>query len=144
MGPTGDTLTAEAVHADNTVSVSWNEAAGAASYDVTLYNDGVSLETARVGTTSHSFAMPKLGYTVQVIARDADGKILEISAPAAVKDGELTGDVNGDYTADIKDLIRLKKIAAGMAEETPAADIDGSGNIDSADLILLRRLLMGV
>lgn len=144
MARKGEALTADAVHADNTVSVSWNEVEGAEAYDVTLYNDGVSLETARVSTTSHSFAMPKLGYTVQVIARDADGKILETSAPTAVKDGELTGDVNGDYTVDIKDLIRLKKIAAGMSEETPAADMDGSGKIDSADLTLLHKLLLGI
>lgn len=58
------------------------------------------------------------------------------------------GDANGDGNVNITDLIRMKKYAAGSAEYTKAtktaADMDNNGSIDSIDLTIIRKLLLGV
>lgn len=144
MGQKGESLAADAVYKDGAVSVSWAETDGADSYDVTLYSGGTSLVTERISAPEYSFTVPKLDYVIQVIARDADGKILETSAPAAVKDGELAGDANGDYQLNIKDLVAMKKIAAGISENLYNGDMNGDEKVDSADLAMLRKVLMGL
>lgn len=65
-----------------------------------------------------------------------------------VKDFTLTafelGDVNADGEVDIRDLIRLKKLAAkaGEEKESPLADINGDNKFDSVDIAALRKHLM--
>ncbi len=58
------------------------------------------------------------------------------------------GDANGDGNVNITDLIRMKKYAAGSAEYTKsnksASDMDDNGSIDSIDLTIIRKLLLGV
>lgn len=58
---------------------------------------------------------------------------------------EIIGDINSDGYVDIRDLVRLKKILAGlMSDGELKADFDSNGKTDSADLILLKkRLLFG-
>ncbi len=56
------------------------------------------------------------------------------------------GDVNHDYTVDIRDLVRLKK---HFSDESvyiyeDAAELDGETGIDSGDLAALRKLLLGI
>lgn len=54
------------------------------------------------------------------------------------------GDLNGDGVVNVKDLVRLKKILVSLAESSGAsADIDQSGKIDSLDLNILRKILLG-
>lgn len=53
-----------------------------------------------------------------------------------------TGDINGDGEVDIRDLIRLKKQAAGTDTGT-AGDIDSDGYTDAYDLALLRKYFLG-
>lgn len=62
------------------------------------------------------------------------------------------GDINADKTANIKDLVRLKKYVANASlEENPIiinsdftkCDLDESGALDSDDIVLLRKLLLG-
>ena len=54
-----------------------------------------------------------------------------------------SGDINGDGTIDIRDLIRLKKILSGQEEDSGApSDIDGNGTVDAVDLTELKKLLM--
>ena len=54
-----------------------------------------------------------------------------------------SGDINGDGTVDIRDLIRLKKILSGQEEDSGApSDIDGNGTVDAVDLTELKKLLM--
>ena len=65
-----------------------------------------------------------------------------------IKDFILTafelGDVNEDGEVDIRDLIRLKKLAAaaGDEKENPLADINGDNKFDSVDIAALRKQLI--
>lgn len=54
------------------------------------------------------------------------------------------GDLNGDCTVDIRDLIRLKKYFAGAAELESGADFTCNGNTDAVDLTEMYKSLMGV
>lgn len=56
---------------------------------------------------------------------------------------EKNGDVNLDKLTDLRDLIRLKKIILGLADETVTADMNASGDILSEDLVLLQKYLLG-
>ena len=57
---------------------------------------------------------------------------------------KVLGDANGDKTTDIRDLVRLKTVLAGLSEETENADVDNNGVIDSFDLVALRKILLGI
>lgn len=52
------------------------------------------------------------------------------------------GDVNGDGAVDIRDLIHLKKMYAGIIEKTDAGDINGDGNLNATDLAELKKILL--
>lgn len=56
------------------------------------------------------------------------------------------GDVNADGSLDILDMIRFKKVRAGIAEYTSpnAADINGNGYINTIDAAMIKRLLLGL
>ena len=56
------------------------------------------------------------------------------------------GDVNADGSLDILDMIRFKKVNAGIAEYTSpnAADINGNGYINTIDAAMIKRLLLGL
>lgn len=56
------------------------------------------------------------------------------------------GDVNHDYTVDIRDLVRLKKHFSDKSVYIyeDAAELDGEQGIDSGDLAALRKLLLGI
>lgn len=56
------------------------------------------------------------------------------------------GDVNHDYTVDIRDLVRLKKHFSDKSVYIyeNAAELDGKTGIDSGDLAALRKLLLGI
>lgn len=60
----------------------------------------------------------------------------------------LPGDVNGDGDIDLLDIVRLKKYTAKAAEckaeNKAATDMDDSGGIDSLDLTILKKLLLGI
>ena len=59
---------------------------------------------------------------------------------------ETAGDINNDSSVDILDLIKAKKHIAGVAELTGAdyntADLDRNSEVNSADLIRLRKILL--
>lgn len=57
---------------------------------------------------------------------------------------KVLGDANGDKTTDIRDLVRLKTVLAGLSEDTENADVDNNGVIDSFDLAALRKILLGI
>lgn len=68
-----------------------------------------------------------------------------------VTDADFTrksGDVNGDDSVDIIDLVKVKKHIAGAFILTGidfnTANIDKNGDVNSSDLILLRKILLGI
>ena len=56
-----------------------------------------------------------------------------------------SGDINGDGSIDVRDLVAMKKAAAGtkQAENKTNGDMDLNGKIDSSDLAILRKRLLG-
>lgn len=63
------------------------------------------------------------------------------------------GDINGDKTINIIDLVRLKKYLVNqpLGDENPIiintidkCDLDEDGSIETSDLVLLRRYLLGI
>lgn len=74
------------------------------------------------------------GYTVDIL-----GKNINVEAQA-----RSIGDINGDGSIDIRDLVRLKKILASLTEDgAEASDLNADGDIGTADLVILRRYLLG-
>lgn len=68
------------------------------------------------------------------------------TSAAVITDGETyytAGDANGDGCVDIRDLVNLKKCSA-QQKLCPAADFDADGNPSAADLLILRKILLGV
>ncbi|WP_303834350.1 discoidin domain-containing protein [Ruminococcus flavefaciens] len=57
---------------------------------------------------------------------------------------DVTGDVNGDGSVAVADLVMLQKyiLGAGKLTAPDNADVNGDGNIDVFDLVTLRKLLI--
>lgn len=54
------------------------------------------------------------------------------------------GDINGDTSVDIRDLVGMKKQSAGIDAESAKSDMDADGiNAQSSDLSALRKILIG-
>ncbi len=61
--------------------------------------------------------------------------------------GDLLGDLNTDYTVDLKDVLLLRKLLAGEADlatvNVDQADFDGNGKVNMKDVLMLRKYLAG-
>ena len=51
-------------------------------------------------------------------------------------------DVNADKQTNVKDLVRMKKIIAKLADESDVADIDGDGTVTVTDLTALAKIII--
>lgn len=51
-------------------------------------------------------------------------------------------DVNADEQTDVKDLVRMKKIVAKLADESDVADVDGDGAVAATDLTALAKIIV--
>ena len=88
--------------------------------------------------------------TVEVIARSPSGENLTI-APATstfrLETGGLPGDVNDDGTVNATDRSwlesRLPDWHVPTEDELMEGDLNGSGTLDAADLVLLQELIEG-
>lgn len=87
--------------------------------------------------------------TVSVCAIVLAFGAISASAATGIYDGTvefpcINGDVNDDGNVDIIDLVRLKKYTVNTSTEIfeEAADLDGNGEYNSADLIELRKMLL--
>ena len=54
------------------------------------------------------------------------------------------GDINGDGKTDLKDIVRLKKILAGLDESGTSADVNGDGEVNSLDLTIFKKYILGI
>ncbi len=72
-----------------------------------------------------------------------DGRIFDVWG----RDFSYLGDVNTDYTVDLKDLLLLRKLLAGEADlatvNVDQADFDGNGKVNMKDVLMLRKFLAG-
>ncbi len=68
-----------------------------------------------------------------------DGNVGEMFVVPETLEGS---DANGDGKTDIKDLVRLKKMVTGIANNTESADLSGDGNVGANDIVLLAKYLV--
>lgn len=54
------------------------------------------------------------------------------------------GNVNGDGSVDISDVILVLRIALGLETSKPCADINDDGIVDISDVILTLRMALGL
>ena len=103
---------------------------------LTVYMDGTEILTDYEGVT-----IPALGFFA------AEDVTYSVNASVYTdKDNyDYLGDLNGDMTINVIDLVRAKKISVGSAEayNTHVAAFNETGTITSVELILLRKYLMG-
>ena len=52
------------------------------------------------------------------------------------------GDANGDGKTDIKDLVRIKKVIAGLAAQTDKSDLGQDGSVTTLDLLALAKVVV--
>lgn len=87
--------------------------------------------------------------TITVTGQTENG--ISNSFTVTVTDPDFTrkaGDVNGDGNVNVIDLVRLKKHIAGILTLTgisfTAADFDKNNIVNSTDLLVLRKMLLGI
>ena len=63
----------------------------------------------------------------------------------AIEPTVIMGDVNGDREGDTRDIVRLKKVMAGISsyQDTPLADVYPDKKLNANDLAVLRGYLLG-
>ena len=108
---------------DIVIKLRQNQTANCAKYEGTSSNTHVPFVGAKATYTVHNFAggaiCPDCGFS---------------NCPQ--------GDLNGDMLVNVIDLVRIKKIIAGIAVSTGAsADIDGNGAVNSIDVTSLRKIV---
>lgn len=71
---------------------------------------------------------------------------MEAGGSTAETSGTLYGDVNNDGIINIIDLIQMKNaiLCDTQKEFSPAADVDASGSVTAADVVLLRNYILGM
>lgn len=71
---------------------------------------------------------------------------LKVSAEDSMPDSMLLGDVNGDLSFNVRDLVRFKKYCSAPESISDfigeAADCDGDGEISVKDVVSVRKLLL--
>lgn len=111
------------------------------AYETTVYGNTADYSFYGVADGEYTLIALKNGhlpYLQSVTVENGD-----ISANATLY---LIGDVNGDGEVDIRDLVRLKKIAVGTAKpaEGTTGDLKGDGKVDANDIIILKKMLLDV
>ena len=107
------------------------------NYYLFTYN---SQETSNVKATLHAtrgdstrYTSDTVTYHVAYCAKNFDGVN---KMTYEIFNGNLPyGDANGDSAVDLKDLVRLKKITAGITGETAGSDVRGDGSVAAKDLV---------
>jgi beta-N-acetylglucosaminidase len=127
-------------------------------YDID--DTGKTISKIELGTKVTEFAAGFENGTVRVFDGDAEATSGTIMTGMTVKayDGEgalmdsytavVTGDVNGDGSSSISDLIRINRHLLGLEKLTGAAllaaDLDNSSAVTISDLVRINRCLLGL
>ena len=87
-----------------------------------------------------------IGFTNDYFETGATYRILNMALTTEEEPSKL-GDANGDGVIDVRDLVRMKKIAVdpdSYEDITNADVVGGDGMIEAEDLIAMRRYLLGI
>ena len=55
----------------------------------------------------------------------------------------VVGDVNGDGTVSMGDVVKLERIIRGLDQRTPGADVNNDGQINTEDVIKVEEIIQG-
>ena len=118
----------------------------------TTFNSGEATVATLVvnGTEGTTLAVGAVDL-VQVVELDADGNMIDVEGNIieAITDGDnngLMGDLNGDYYVNLLDMVRMKKVLAGVEVDynADAADIDtATAGVDAQDIAALKQFVLG-
>lgn len=117
-------------------------------YYVGLSDMGITAQEGTIVLLKGTFTIKDLNtvtfQTAKYIFTDGQWKVY--SATEDTGSTNVSGDSNGDNKTNVADLIRLKKYIAGATDKInfTDADLNGDGFVDSDDVVLTRKLLLGL
>lgn len=115
--------------------------AGAATYSIIGGGNGVGTLNGTMLTVNELGVFP---IKVDTAANGIYSRGAAVAVLTVKYDINREYDFDGNGTADILDLVRLKKITSGVAQSDGAdPDLDGSGKADAADLTIFKKFLFG-
>jgi hypothetical protein len=110
----------------------------------------VQLETSRTGTASLTFGIADFNmiadFTLAVISSDNYELYEKEMTEETQEEPIMYGDVNGDNTVNLKDVVLIRRYIAGgwNAEiDESIADVNGDKTVNLKDVVLLRRYIAG-
>lgn len=122
------------------------------SYNAELNTDGVDMRNGvAVLTMTKSGASQSINPTPKAIAtKDANGALSPITKPHVTDDpygGYALGDVNGDGTIDITDIVSIIRHVSRTRiltdEKFARADVNADNSVDIIDIVAIVRIISG-
>lgn len=86
-------------------------------------------------------AAEQAAYSISVMAEDAEGSAC---TNHTVGGTSLRGDCNGDGTVDVFDVVEIRNMVLGEAEEKDVADCNQDGVVDLYDVVKARNIASGI
>ncbi len=84
-------------------------------------------------------------HTLYLVFEGEDGFLMNLDS-FRFKTGKLRGDINGDSSVSVSDLVMMQKhllaIVFLTAKQGPYADLNGDSSINAVDMALLKRILL--
>lgn len=95
-----------------------------------------------ITVTDETFKAGFVGIRTNAIANTANNVVFDNLRVC----GNVKGDLNGDLSINIIDLVRMKKclVYDNIAYNTDSAELDGDGNFGAGDLVCLKQYLLGL
>ena len=114
--------------------------------EVQVTNYSIESKTCTMLLEGIPYSKINLPITVYMYGIDDDWDFwdFEYTLSSPLQLGAEIFDANGDGDIDIRDLIRMKKLASGMPQtpDNKLPDLDGNGELNALDLSYLRKILL--
>jgi hypothetical protein len=102
-------------------------------------------DTTNLTSITISSLLPKTKYYWKVRYQDGNGAWSNWSNPTSFTTKQINGDLNGDDSIDISDVILCLRMAIGLDPvNVNLADMNGDGEVDISDVILILRKAIGL